>query len=342
MMHAAQQEERVGVGNPPPELIRLHDVSKTYMVKQNNGLRAQKIPLNAVDDVTLGVGQGHTVGVVGESGSGKSTLGRLAIRLLDSTAGSITFGGENITHLKGSRLRRLRRRTGVIFQDPLGSLDPRMSVQDIVGEPLRLIEGVKGSTLKDRVGELLQDVGLDPSRGAQSPKSLSGGQRQRVAIARGVSLNPEFVLADEPVSALDVSVQAQISNLMIDLQEKYNLTYLFIGHGLPIVRQLSQRIAVMYMGRVVEIGDSEAIFSNPQHPYTRALISASAGLENRGQERERIVIKGEPPSPLALPTGCRFRTRCPIAQPICAEIEPPRLDPEAASSAECHFPLGKS
>ncbi len=321
-------------------LVSLRGVSKHYPVRGPGRGRTHRGVLRAVDDVSVDVRHGETLGVVGESGSGKSTLGRLAVRLIDPTSGSVRFDGQELTGLSAARLRPVRRHMQVVFQDPLGSLDPRMSIGQIVAEPLRVLDGVRGDPLTDRVSELLELVGLDPARAGSSPRALSGGQRQRVGIARAIAVNPRFILADEPVSALDVSVQAQITNLLVELQERLGLTYLFIGHGLPVVRQISQRVAVMYLGRVIEIGDVDAVFDTPMHPYTRALISVSPEASLDEPRRERIVLRGEQPSPVDLPSGCRFRTRCPIAQEICAVVEPPRLDPGAAHSAECHFPQG--
>ncbi|HEY0215825.1 MAG TPA: ABC transporter ATP-binding protein [Cellulomonas sp.] len=322
----------------PDALVSLRGVSKHYPVRGTGRGAAHRRVLRAVDDVSLDVRRGETLGVVGESGSGKSTLGRLAVRLIDATTGSVRFDGQEIAGLPASRLRPVRRHMQVVFQDPLGSLDPRMSIGQIVAEPLRVLDGARGAALTDRVAELLELVGLDPARSGASPRALSGGQRQRVGIARAIAVNPRFILADEPVSALDVSVQAQITNLLVELQERLGLTYLFIGHGLPVVRQISQRVAVMYLGRVVEIGDVDAVFGAPMHPYTRALISVSPEADPDAPHRERIVLRGEQPSPVDLPSGCRFRTRCPIAQEICAVVAPPRLDVGAAHSAECHFP----
>ncbi len=319
-------------------LVSLRSVSKHYRISQTKGLRTRHATLRAVDDVSLDIARGETVGLVGESGSGKSTLGRLAVRLLEATEGSVRFDGQDITHLPDRRMRALRRNMQVVFQDPMGSIDPRMTVGEIIGEPLAVLEGLRGRERTERVAELLDLVGLDPGRASSSAKSLSGGQRQRIGIARAIAVNPAFILADEPVSALDVSVQAQISNLLVELRERLSLTYLFIGHGLPIVRQVAQRVAVMYLGRVVEIGRTDDLFERPLHPYTTALISASPEVGTGDAQRERVVLAGDPPSATDLPSGCRFRTRCPIARDICAEVAPPRIDLTASHSAECHFP----
>jgi oligopeptide/dipeptide ABC transporter ATP-binding protein len=318
-------------------LLSLEGVSKHFAVRTSPNPFHKASTLRAVDDVSLEIKPSETFALVGESGSGKSTLGRLALRLLEPTSGKIVFDGEDITSVGSHRLRTLRRDMQVVFQDPLGSLNPRMKVGQIIGEPLDVFEHMRGSTLKDRVEELMTAVGLDPSRASARPRSLSGGQRQRVGIARAIALNPKLILADEAVSALDVSVQAQIANLLVELRERLGLTYLFIGHGLPIVRQISQRVGVMYMGRIVESGPIDEVFHAPAHPYTRALMAASP-VPDPSLRRERIMLKGEPPSPLALPSGCRFRTRCPLAEDICAQQAPPPIEVSPGHITECFFP----
>lgn len=322
-----------------PPLLELTNVSKHYRVRENSANPfAKPKTLRANDGVNIAIERAETFALVGESGSGKSTLGRVALRLLEPTSGSVTFDGSDVTGASASELRALRREMQVVFQDPLGSLNPRMRIGDIIGEPLRVHEGVRGTELADRVAELMTSVGLDPGRASARPRALSGGQRQRVGIARAISLHPKLILADEAVSALDVSVQAQIANLLVELRERLGLTYLFIGHGLPVVRQVSQRVGVMYMGRIVETGDIREVFEHPAHPYTRALIAASP-TPDPTQRRERIILRGEPPSPLDLPSGCSFRTRCPIAKPVCASERPPSVNVGAGRSAECFFPL---
>lgn len=318
-------------------LLTLQNVSKHFSVRTTANPFDRPRTLRAVDDVSLSVMPSETFALVGESGSGKSTLGRLALRLLEPTSGSITFDGEDITAAGSARLRSLRRDMQVVFQDPLGSLNPRMKIGQIIGEPLSVFENVRGSTLRDRVEELMISVGLDPGRASARPRALSGGQRQRVGIARAIALNPKLILADEAVSALDVSVQAQITNLLVELRERLGLTYLFIGHGLPIVRQISQRVGVMYMGRIVESGPIDEVFQAPAHPYTRALMAASP-VPDPSVKRDRIMLKGEPPSPLDLPSGCRFRTRCPLAKDVCAEQAPPRIEVAPGHITECFFP----
>jgi oligopeptide/dipeptide ABC transporter ATP-binding protein len=317
-------------------ILQLRSVSKHYRVRTGDNPFARPRSLRAVDGVSLDVGRGETFGLVGESGSGKSTLGRLAVRLTDPTSGTIEFDGRDVTAAHGPELRHARRDMQVVFQDPFGSLNPRMRVGDVIGEPLRVFDGLRGAALQDRVADLLTAVGLDPGRATARPRALSGGQRQRVGIARAIALNPSLVLADEAVSALDVSVQAQITNLLVELREKLGLTYLFIAHGLPIVRQVAQRVGVMYLGRLVETAPADALFDDPRHPYTRALLAASP-VPDPARRRERIELRGEPPTPLDLPSGCRFRTRCPIAQDVCAHEAPPVVDIGPGHTAECHF-----
>ena len=323
-----------------PPLLQLTNVSRHFTVRK--GLPGQgKAVLRAVDDASLDVRPGETVGLVGESGSGKSTLGRLALRLLDVTRGNIAFDGNNITNLRGNRLRELRRDIQVVFQDPLGSLNPRMRVGDILAEPMLAFGLVGRQAAPARVAELLTSVGLDPGRAAAYPRQLSGGQRQRVGIARALALDPRFIVLDEAVSALDVSVQAQIVNLLVELRQQRGLSYLFIAHSLAVVRHISHRVAVMYLGRIVEIADSDAVFAHPGHPYTEALLSA-VPVPEPGTARERIVLRGEPPSPTDIPSGCRFRTRCRYAQDICAQEEPALQQTAPNQWIACHLPLTNS
>lgn len=318
-------------------LLQLDEVTRHFAVRTSPNPLAKPKILRAVDDVSLRIMPAETFGLVGESGSGKSTLGRVALRLIEPTGGRIIFESQDITKMTPGSLRALRPEMQVVFQDPLGSLDPRMRVRQIVGEPLRVFRGMRGSTLDDRVEELLKAVGLDPSRGTARPRSLSGGQRQRVGIARAIALDPKLILADEAVSALDVSVQAQIINLLVELRDTLGLTYLFIGHGLPVVRQIAQRVGVMYMGRVVETGSIDEVFEDPQHPYTQALLAASP-VPDPTLKRQRVVLRGEPPTALNLPSGCRFRARCPIAQDVCASEEPLPIEVSPDHTVECHFP----
>nr|WP_269329943.1 ABC transporter ATP-binding protein [Kineosporia babensis] len=318
-------------------MLTLTDVSKHFSIPSPRALRpTERKVLRAVDGVSLSIAPGETFALVGESGSGKSTLGRIAVRLSEPTSGTVTFSGQDVTHYSGRQLRRLRPRMQVIFQDPLGALNPRMTAGKIVAEPLQAIGGLRGSALDDRVDELFRAVGLDPAQRLARPRTLSGGQRQRVGIARAIALNPDLILADEAVSALDVSVQAQIANLLDELRENLGIGYLFIAHGLPIVRQLAQRIGVMYLGRLVECGPADEVLRNPRHPYTRALIGASPVARRRAR-RERVVLAGDPPNPLSPPSGCRFRTRCPQAMDLCASQPPPTVEITPGYTAECHL-----
>ena len=294
--------------------------------------------VHAVDDVNLAIQKGETLGLVGESGCGKSTLGRVIVQLQPATSGHVFFQDQDLTRLHGEKLRRIRQQVQMIFQDPYASLNPRMTVGDIVSEPLRNFRLARGKKAEQRVQEVMRVVGLNPGFVNRYPHEFSGGQRQRIGIARALVLNPTFMVADEPVSALDVSIQAQIVNLMEDLQEKFNLTYLFIAHELAVVRHISDRVAVMYLGKIVELGPSAAIRDRPLHPYTKVLQS-SVPVPDPDVEatRKPILLKGEIPSPVNPPPACRFHTRCPIAQKICSEVEPPLEMKESGRFAACHF-----
>ena len=294
--------------------------------------------VHAVDDVNLAIQKGETLGLVGESGCGKSTLGRVIVQLQPATSGHVFFQDQDLTRLRGEKLRRIRQQVQMIFQDPYASLNPRMTVGDIVSEPLRNFRLARGKKAEQRVQEVMRVVGLNPGFVNRYPHEFSGGQRQRIGIARALVLNPTFMVADEPVSALDVSIQAQIVNLMEDLQEKFNLTYLFIAHELAVVRHISDRVAVMYLGKIVELGPSAAIRDRPLHPYTKVLQS-SVPVPDPDVEASRkpILLKGEIPSPVNPPPACRFHTRCPIAQKICSEVEPPLEMKESGRFAACHF-----
>ncbi len=295
--------------------------------------------VHAVDNVSLTVRRGETLGLVGESGCGKSTLARCLVRLYEVSDGQLLFEGEDITSRSLRQLRPMRRRLQMVFQDPSASLNPRRRVGDLVAEPLRIHTNLSEAEIGRRVAELFDIVGLLPDHVGRYPHEFSGGQRQRVGIARAIALNPDLVVLDEPVSALDVSVQAQIVNLLADLQEKLNLTYIFIAHDLSVVRQVSTRIAVMYLGSVVEEGPAEEVFSTPAHPYSQALISAVPVVETTpGGTRKRILLTGDVPSPLNPPSGCRFHPRCPVAQDRCRTERPEAVSFGNGRKVACHFP----
>jgi oligopeptide transport system ATP-binding protein len=332
-MAEAATAEAKPMGASAPALIRVENVVKYFPA----GFGAT---VHAVEGVSFEIRQGETLGLVGESGCGKSTLGRLVMQLLPVTSGKIFFNDVELTKLRGEKLRQYRRQMQIIFQDPFASLDPRMTVGDIIGEPLLNFRVMRGRKLSARVQELLRVVGLNPNFNNRYPHEFSGGQRQRIGIARALALNPKLIVCDEAISALDVSIQAQIVNLLEDLQREFNLTYLFIAHDLSVVRHISDRVMVMYLGQIVEVADSTETYANPKHPYTKALLSAIPLPDPRLQRGRRLVeLSGEIPSPINPPSGCRFHTRCPIARlpTPCAETEPVLEEKLRGHLAKCHF-----
>jgi peptide/nickel transport system ATP-binding protein len=320
-------------------LYEAKNVSKRFTVGNRFSAKG-KLTVNAVDNVSLTIMPGETLGLVGESGCGKSTFGRCMVRLYDISEGSLHFDGVDISNKSMREMRPLRSRLQMVFQDPSASLNPRRRIRDLIAEPLHIHTKLNEKEIADRVAELLTLVGLLPDHATRFQHEFSGGQRQRIGIARAIALNPKLIVLDEPVSALDVSVQAQIVNLLADLQEKLNLTYVFIAHDLSVVRQVSTRIAVMYLGSIIELGNAEDIFSKPAHPYTQALISAVPVPDiNKAASIKRIVLTGDVPSPINPPSGCRFHPRCPIAQDRC-KVDRPVLKGEVYNrQVACHFSI---
>jgi oligopeptide/dipeptide ABC transporter ATP-binding protein len=326
---------RNGKAGTPPPLLDVKGLVKWFPVRK--GVFSRVVAqVQAVDGVDLRVGKGETLGLVGESGCGKTTAGRAILRLIEPTAGDVTFDGIDVRGVDGKDLRALRRRMQIVFQDPYSSLNPRMTVLDIVGEALKVHGIARGAEVEERVKALMQQVGLLPRYVNRYPHEFSGGQRQRIGIARALALSPDFIVCDEAISALDVSIQAQVINLLRDLQEQHDLAYLFIAHDLSVVEFLSDRVGVMYLGRIVETADSDDLFRNPLHPYTKALFSAIPVPDPR-RPSKRILLPGDPPSPLNPPKGCRFHPRCPIAElPLCATEDPPAAMAEDGHLFHCH------
>ncbi len=316
-------------------LLEVRNLRKYFPIKGGVLSRVSDY-VKAVDDVSFSIRRGETLGLVGESGCGKTTTGRAVLRLIEPDAGEIKFDGIDLRALSARELRGRRRDMQIIFQDPYASLNPRMPVSSIIGEPFAIHGTAHGTEREQRVGELLRTVGLDPAVGNRYPHEFSGGQRQRIGIARALAMKPKLIVADEPVSALDVSIQAQIINLLADLQRDFGLTYLFISHGIPVIEHISNRIGVMYLGKMVEVGSSAQICTDPKHPYTQALLSAVPTPEP-GRKRERIVLHGDVPTPINPPSGCRFHTRCPIVIDRCRSEEPPLKKLADGRLGACHL-----
>jgi oligopeptide transport system ATP-binding protein len=325
------------VRNPAAPLLEVRDLRKYFPI--HAGLLSRKVgDVKAVDGVSFSINAGDTLGLVGESGSGKTTVGRVILRLLTATSGDVLFEDRDILTLPRRAIRHLRKEMQIIFQDPYASLNPRMTVGDAIGEPLYIHNIARGADARARVQELLKLVGLQPYHANRYPHEFSGGQRQRIGIARALAVDPKFIVCDEPVSALDVSIQAQVINLLEDLQQQLGLTYLFIAHDLSVIRHISARVAVMYVGKLVELADRDALYENPLHPYTQALLSAIPIPDPRVERRrKRIVLTGDIPSPVNPPSGCRFHTRCPIAFDRCTVEEPAFNDYGGGHLAACHW-----
>jgi len=325
---------RAGKGE---EILRIENLYKHFPIRAGV-LRRRVGQIHAVDGVDLSIMAGETLGLVGESGCGKTTLSRTIIKLVEPTDGKIIFNQRDITHFNRRQMREVRKEMQIVFQDPYASLNPRMTVRDIIGEPLHIHGSYGGERGRQRVNELLRTVGLSPEHANRFPHEFSGGQRQRIGVARALALNPQLIILDEPVSALDVSIRAQVVNLLEALQRDFGLTFIFVAHDLSVVRHVSDRVAVMYLGKIVEIGTKHQIYDEPSHPYTQALLSA-VPIEEPSQRgrRKRIVLEGDVPSPANPPSGCRFRTRCWKAQPICAEEEPALIDRGQGHPSACHF-----
>jgi oligopeptide transport system ATP-binding protein len=319
-------------------LLRVVDLVKHFPITRGIIFQKQVGAVHAVDGVSFDIKKGETFGLVGESGCGKSTTGRTILQLYKPTSGKVYYGELDLTTLPSEEMRRMRRKMQMIFQDPYASLNPRMTVGEIIGEPLIVHNLAKNSEVQERVGRLLELVGLNPAYVNRYPHEFSGGQRQRIGVARALALQPELIICDEPISALDVSIQAQVVNLLEDLQDKFDLTYLFIAHDLSMVRHISDRVGVMYLGKIVELASRNDVYANPLHPYTKALLSAVPVADPLIEEkRERIILQGDVPSPVNPPSGCHFRTRCPLAVELCAQKEPEWREITASHWVACHL-----
>jgi oligopeptide/dipeptide ABC transporter ATP-binding protein len=341
-VEAPRPEADQPTGDGASPLVEVEHLKVFFPIKEGILIDREVARVHAVNDVTLSVAEGETVGLVGESGCGKTTISRAIMRLIDSTEGSIQFRGDDITSAGRRKLEPLRREMQMVFQDPFASLNPRKRIVQIIGQPLRL-HGTPRGQVEERVRRLLRLVGLHPEHLNRFPHEFSGGQRQRIGVARALALEPRLIVLDEPVSALDVSVQAQIINLLDDLQDEFKLTYLFVAHDLSVVRHVSDRIAVMYLGKLMEVSPAEELYTKPIHPYTSALLAAIPIPDpERNRQRERIVVSGEPPNPINPPSGCVFNPRCPRATQICREVEPPLVRYPNGHLAACHHPANVS
>ena len=318
-------------------LLEVDDLRMWFPITRGIVIQRHVGDIKAVDGLSFFIRRGETLGLVGESGCGKSTTGRAILQLYRPTGGNVVFDGTNLGHLKGEKMRQMRRRMQMIFQDPYASLNPRMTVGNIIGEPLEVHDIMRGKKRRERVQELLKVVGLNPYFVNRYPHEFSGGQRQRIGVARALAVQPDFIVCDEPISALDVSIQAQIINLLEELQREFNLTYLFIAHDLAVVRHISSRVAVMYLGKLVELTDRAELYNNPLHPYTEALLSAIPIPDPTIEERrQRLLLVGDVPSPANPPSGCNFRTRCPVAMDVCAEVDPEWKEAQPGHYVACH------
>ena len=318
-------------------LLTVTDLKKYFPTHTQKIFRHESAPVKAVDGLSLSLEPGETLGLVGESGCGKSTAGRTILKLLEPTGGKIEFEGRDVTHVKGEELRLLRRQLQMVFQDPYGSLNPRHPIGQIIAAPFEIQKVTPPGGVKKEVQALMERVGLNPEHYNRYPHEFSGGQRQRIGVARAIALKPKLIVCDEPVSALDVSIQAQVINLLEDIQNEQNLAYIFIAHDLSVVRHISDRVMVMYLGKVMEVADRNSLYERPMHPYTQALMSAVPVPEPR-RDRERILLYGDLPSPQNPPSGCVFRTRCPLATERCAAEEPQKIELEPGHIVACHYP----